>query len=286
MKKLLLITILASINLYFTSCSKDDNPTDETNGTVEVEFDNIALVDGIQRQLSMVTPGSSDYQYTNALNQKFNINLLRYYISNIVLEGPNGEYFEDKVSVTTTAVKGIYLVDESNHTSSLITLSDVPAGEYNKIKFTVGVDENGVTEGAAGGILDPATCNMFWNWNSGYIALKFEGQSPDSNGGVSGTETLDENSIHGIAYHIGGWRDIEGTAFVYNNKALSLDFDTNAKVKYGEQPHVHIVMDVLTLFNGENDIDFTGNHNVHKPLDGVDLANNIPDAFTFDHIHQ
>ena len=157
MKKLLLISILASINLYFTSCSKDDNPTDETNGTVEVEFDNIALVDGIQRQLSMVTPGSSDYQYTNALNQKFNINLLRYYISNIVLEGPNGEYFEDKVSVTTTAVKGIYLVDESNHTSSLITLSDVPAGEYNKIKFTVGVDENGVTEGAAGGILDPAT---------------------------------------------------------------------------------------------------------------------------------
>ncbi|HPK10482.1 MAG TPA: hypothetical protein PK147_03075 [Saprospiraceae bacterium] len=286
MKKLLLISILASINLYFTSCSKDDNPTDETNGTVEVEFDNIALVDGIQRQLSMVTPGSSDYQYTNALNQKFNINLLRYYISNIVLEGPNGEYFEDKVSVTTTAVKGIYLVDESNHTSSLITLSDVPAGEYNKIKFTVGVDENGVTEGAAGGILDPATCNMFWNWNSGYIALKFEGQSPDSNGGVSGTETLDENSIHGIAYHIGGWRDIEGTAFVYNNKALSLDFDTNAKVKYGEQPHVHIVMDVLTLFNGENDIDFTGNHNVHKPLDGVDMANNIPNAFTFDHIHQ
>jgi len=286
MKKLLLISILASINLYFTSCSKDDNPTDETKGTVEVEFDNIALVDGIQRQLSMVTPGSSDYQYTNALNQKFNINLLRYYISNIVLEGPNGEYFEDKVSVTTTAVKGIYLVDESNHTSSLITLSDVPAGEYNKIKFTVGVDENGVTEGAAGGILDPATCNMFWNWNSGYIALKFEGQSPDSNGGVSGTETLDENSIHGIAYHIGGWRDIEGTAFVYNNKALSLDFDTNAKVKYGEQPHVHIVMDVLTLFNGENDIDFTGNHNVHKPLDGVDMANNIPNAFTFDHIHQ
>lgn len=286
MKKLLLISILASINLYFTSCSKDDNPTDETNGTVEVEFDNIALVDGIQRQLSMVTPGSSDYQYTNALNQKFNINLLRYYISNIVLEGPNGEYFEDKVSVTTTAVKGIYLVDESNHTSSLITLSDVPAGEYNKIKFTVGVDENGVTEGAAGGILDPATCNMFWNWNSGYIALKFEGQSPDSNGGVSGTETLDENSIHGIAYHIGGWRDIEGTAFVYNNKALSLDFDTNAKVEYGEQPHVHIVMDVLTLFNGENDIDFTGNHNVHKPLDGVDMANNIPNAFTFDHIHQ
>ncbi|MCB0514555.1 MAG: MbnP family protein [Chitinophagales bacterium] len=285
MNKLFFSILILTIPFFFTACDKDDDNND-TTGNIEIEFDNIALENGIQKQLSLVTPGSTEYQYSNALGQTFNINLLRYYITNIKLEGPNGELYEDEVSVNASGTKGIYLVDESDLETGHITLTNVPSGNYNKITFTVGVEENGVQEGAAGGVLDPATCNMFWNWNSGYIAVKFEGQSPVSNGGVSGVETLDVSSANGIAYHVGGWRDMEGTAFVYNNKTLSFDFDTNAKVSGNEQPHVHMVFDVLSLFKGVNDIDFTGNHNVHKPLDGVPIAENIPAAFAFDHIHQ
>jgi hypothetical protein len=272
-----------ALALFMGSCSKDDDTKEP--GAVEIEFDNIALVNGVQRQLSLVTPGSTSYGYTNGMGQDFNINLLRYYITNIKLEGPNGEVFSDPVQVAASGTKGIYLVDEALPSSGSVVLNDVPAGEYNKITFTVGVEENAVTEGAAGGNLDPATCKMFWNWNSGYIGLKFEGQSPVSAGGTTGSETL-TGVDKGIAYHIGGWKNIDGTAFVYNNKTMSFNFDTKAKVEKGQQPTVHMVFDVMKLFTGVNMIDFTGNNNVHKPVDGKPAADNIPGAFAFDHIHQ
>lgn len=283
-KILSIFLFLGAISLL-QSCS-DDEPTGSSDaGVIEIEFDNIAIIDGVQRQLSLVTPGSENYGYTNGMGQDFNINLLRYYITNIKLEGPNGEVFEDNVHVDAAGTEGVYLIDESDLSTGLIMLNDVPAGEYNNITFTVGVEENGVQDGAAGGNLDPATCNMFWNWNSGYVAIKFEGQSAVSPGGTSGFETL-EGVEKGILYHIGGWKDVDGTAFVYNNKTLSIPFDTNAKVESGQQPHVHMVFDVLSLFDGDNRIDFTGNNNVHKPVDGKPAADNIPGAFAFDHIHQ
>lgn len=283
MSKTLFSIFFIAVAMFMVSCDKE-KPTDDP-GAIKIEFDNVAIVDGIQRQLSLVTPGSTDYNYTNEKEQDFNINLLRYYITNIKLEGPNGEVFEDPVKVDASGAKGVYLIDEAIPTSGGVVLTDVPAGQYNKISFTVGVEENGVKDGAAGGNLDPATCKMFWNWNSGYIALKFEGQSSVSAGGTTGFETL-EGVDKGILYHIGGWKDVDGTAFVYNNKKLTFDFDTNAKVEKGEQPTVHMVFDVLKLFTGENNIDFTGNNNVHKPVDGKPMADNIPGAFAFDHVHQ
>jgi hypothetical protein len=170
--------------------------------------------------------------------------------------------------------------------SQLISLSEIPAGEYNKITFTVGVDSAGVVDGAAGGVLDPATSKMFWNWNSGYIALKFEGQSSASNGGVTGSETIAADNAHGMAYHIGGWKNIPGTAFVYNNKRLSFTFDENVKVEGKQSPEVHMVFDVLKFFDSHHQVDFSGNHNVHKPSDGEQIAKNFEHAFAYDHIHQ
>lgn len=283
MKKILFIVIAAMF--LFSSCKKDDDNGLEINGKMEIEFDNIAIVNDIQRQLNMTTVGDTNYGYQNEMGQDFNITLLRYFISEIVLEGPNGERFEDLLSVDATDAKGYYLVDESVSASQLITLEDIPAGEYNKISFTVGVAEEGVKEGAAGGSLDPATNGMFWNWNAGYVALKFEGQSSVSVGGAVGNTIAPEDE-KGIVYHVGGWKEIEGTAFVNNNKSLSYAFDVNAKVGGDHEPHVHMVFDVLSMLSAKNQIDFTGNNNVHKPVDGQAIAENLAEAFRFDHIHQ
>lgn len=285
MKNLFFLSTLLIAATFFAACDKDDD-TAADPGTLEITFDNIALVNGTQQQLDLATAGSTDYNYTNEMGQPFNITLLRYFISEIVLEGPNGEHFHDHMEASATGSKGYYLVDESIPASQQVLLEGIPAGTYNKITFTVGVDSSGVTEGAAGGVLDPATNKMFWNWNSGYIALKFEGQSEVSNGGTSGTETITADNEKGIAYHVGGWKNIPGTAFVYNNKRLSFTFDTNVKVESKEAPELHMTFDVLSMFKGDKMIDFTGNHNVHKPADGVDVANNIAKAFAYDHVHQ
>lgn len=282
MKKILYFILFIMFNSYFISCDKE--VAEKENGVVDIEFDNIAIVNGVQKQLNLVSPGSTTYDLKNGMNQDFNINLLKYYISNIKLETVDGLIFEDHMHVAATGAEGVYLIDESKPASSLVSLENVPAGQYKSITFNIGVEEKIVTEGAAGGVLDPATCNMFWNWNSGYIAFKFEGQSSVSNGGAGG-ETIN-NVSNGIAYHVGGWRTQQGTAFVNNIKTVTLDFDTNAKVEKGEQPEVHLTFDILKVFAHHHTVDFTGNHNVHKPSDGVDMAGNMAHAFAFDHIHQ
>jgi hypothetical protein len=284
MKKYLFFgTLLLSV-LSFQSCKDDDQLTEP--GTLDINFDNVAVVGGVQQQLSLATPGSTTYAYTNGMSQQFNITLLRYYISDIELEGPDGAHFHDHLEASASGAKGYYLVDESDHESQHIMLENIPAGEYNKVTFTVGVDSAGIVDGAAGGVLDPATCKMFWNWNSGYIAVKFEGQSNASNGGVTGAETITGDNPHGMAYHIGGWKDIPGSAFVYNNKRLTFTFDTNLRIDGKLAPELHMIFDVIKMFDSHNTIDFTGNHNVHKPADGVQVAENMHHAFAYDHIHQ
>jgi hypothetical protein len=277
-----LLFILIIVTILISSCKEEEI---KSPGTIDFEFDNVAIENAVANQLQLASPGSTDYPYLNALNQKFNINLLRYYITAIELTGPNGETFMDELKTDVSSSKGYYLVDEAKPSSQLISLKNVPAGEYNKVTFTVGVDSSGVVNGAAGGTLDPATCNMFWSWNSGYVALKFEGQSEVSVGGAGG-ESVTTANPKGIAYHIGGWKDKTGTAFVYNNKKVSLTFDENAVVESGRNPHVHLYFDVLNLVSGHTKIDFTGNHNVHRPIDGKDMAHNMEESFLFDHIHQ
>lgn len=274
-----IITIAALIS----SCTKEE---EIQTGSIVVNFDNIALVNNVEQQLSLVTPLSTAYNYTNELGQKFNINLLRYYISSIVLDGPDGAHYEDVMNASVAGAKGYYLIDEAKPSSQLVTLENIPTGSYNKISFTVGVDSTGVADGAVGGVLDLATCNMFWSWNSGYVALKFEGQSDVSVGGVGGAETVTSNNPNGIAYHIGGWKDIPNSAFVYNNQHLKFTFDENVNVSSSNEPEIHMTFDVLKLFKGHHTIDITGNHNVHKPSDGMQMAHNMGAAFQFDHIHQ
>ncbi len=283
MKNIFGLIILFSTILIFSSCNKDEE--NAAPGTVEITFDNVAIIGGVQKQLDLVTPGSTNYTYTNGLNQKYNINILRYYISAIELTDENGTIYKDALSVDASSSKGYYLIDEAKAASQTVTLTNVPAGKYQKVTFTVGVDSAGVTQGAAGGSLDAAN-KMFWNWNSGYIAFKFEGQSDVSNGGVTGAETITSDNSKGMAYHVGGWKNVAGTAFVYNNKKVTLNFDTKAEITSSSTPEIHLIFDVLKVFNGHHKIDFTGNHNVHKPSDGVNVAHNIEEAFTYDHIHQ
>ena len=124
-----------------------------------------------EQQLSLVTGGSASY-YTNSLGQKFNINLLRYYISAIELETTDGKSVQSMYSEVSARHKGYYLIDDAfNPASQVVELDNIPAGKYSKITFTVGVDSTGQYSMVLHRWRTwPATSKMFWNWNSGYIA--------------------------------------------------------------------------------------------------------------------
>ncbi|PHI19238.1 hypothetical protein CEQ90_13575 [Lewinellaceae bacterium SD302] len=276
--------------LSFTACdddSDDGSMTDPTFGSIEIEFDNVIGSNDDQRGFGLSEVGSTDYSYSNGMEQNFNVTLLRYFVSNVRLEGEDGLVYEDETLVDAVNSKGYYLIDEADGSSQTVTLENVPTGEYDRIVFTLGVDSSGVLEGAAGGVLDPATNHMFWNWNAGYVALKFEGQSDVSVGGAFG-ETVDQDTPNGIVYHLGGWKEVDGApAFTNNVREISLDFDSHAHVAAEEVPRVHLEFDVESIFKGPGgDIDFTGNNNVHRPVDGSNAIDNVVAAFRFDHIHE
>ncbi|MFT5642090.1 MAG: hypothetical protein ACI9A7_002198 [Cyclobacteriaceae bacterium] len=263
--------ILLILTIIITgACSSDDDLLVSTDGSIELKFDNIV---GLQTSGIIEEPLSQNYPFETAQGQAYNLTLVKYIISEMILEGPNGEYYADSLNVSTDFLSGYYLINESEPTSRNIILENIPAGTYNKVTFTIGVNEEGVSQGT-GIFLD----GMFWTWNSGYIALKVEGQSPESNGDSFG-DTIEESNPFGFGYHIGGWGSIN------NNQEYTLEFDA-VEINQTQYPGVHILMDVANVFNGQNPVDFSITNSVHSPRTGNLVAKNLNDLFSIDHAHQ
>ncbi len=257
------------------SCQEDDAPRMDEVGEMIVKFDNHVG----NQPMQLDDEGSTNYRYTNSSGQEFNITRFGYYISHVKLEGPAGEMFIDEMnaSANETELKGYYRVVQGESDTYNVHLKNIPAGQYNKITFSLGVKEDGIQEGAVGGILDRAAGAWFWNWNSGFINVLFEGHSPAS--------PRDGNTVK---FHIGGWKNIPGEGeqpqrFFDNNVAVSLDFDATVRVSETLRPSPHIHMDVLKWMES---VDLEVVNDIHSPAAGRDLTPNLSKAFFVDHTHQ
>ena len=98
----------------------------------------------------------------------------KYYISNVKLQDANGDWWAEENSY--------HLVDASTEETSQFTVNNVPMGEYTAIQYTHGVDSVRNFSGAQEGALSVLN-QMFWSWNSGYIMVKAEGNSPQATEG-------------------------------------------------------------------------------------------------------
>ena len=277
-KHLLAIAALATLSL---SCSSDDEASLES-GSFQIYFDNKIG----SSEVTMREAGDVTYDYETASGEKFNVSLLGYYVSKIVLEGPDGERFEDEVVASVAESKGYYHILEGESSSANILLENVPAGKYNSITFTIGVEEDGVQEGAAGGVLDPAEGAWFWNWNAGYIGFAIEGNAENS-----GQEYVDwgngfETQAGTFALHVGGWKDVEDNEnFVNNVKTITLDFGTTVSVGEDLSPLAHLVVDAMKLLDGA-EVDFSTTYAVHAPKLGAPFADELSEVFSVHHVHQ
>ncbi len=282
-KSIYFLAALFMLLFSFNSCD-DDAVIDASLGTFSLQFDHMVG----DNALILKDAGSTDYNYATTAGQQFNVSLFGYYVSKIKLEGPNGELFEDEMNVSANAanVKGYYQVLESVPSSTLITLNDIPAGKYNKVTFTIGIEEDGIAEGAAGGVLDPAEGAWFWNWNAGYIGFAVEGTAADSPQEAS--EFAAQNAYQ---IHIGGWKDVPAATpggpvnFVNNVKQITLDFGTDVTVTESMEPNAHIMVDIKKLLD-EAAVDFETTYSVHSPAKGQAIANKLSTAFILDHVHQ
>ena len=257
--KHILIPIL-SITILFVSCKKDEGPQYNPNvkGTLSVEFDNIA--GGADLQLNTG-------EYANAEGETFKVSKLKYYVSNFILTKNDGTFF------TVPQDSCYFLIDEADATTHSPVVK-IPEGEYKTLSCLVGVDSLKSTKDISQrtGVLDPveAGADMYWGWNSGYIFFKMEGTSPQSQ--------------MGFMYHIGGFGGYQSPT-INNIKTIVLDLRERgtAQVKAGKETNIHLMVDVLKMFNGSPNISISSNGMVMFSPFSTNIANNYAAMFRHDH---
>jgi hypothetical protein len=200
--------------------------------------------------------------YTNQAGNTFNVSMYKYYITNIKITKTDNTVWTESNSY--------HLVDHSDAASTLVTLSNVPFGNYKSIEFMIGVDSAKNNSGAQTGALDPAN-GMFWSWSSGYIMAKLEGTSPQSTA-----------TANALKFHIGGFIGANKTM-----KIVSPSFNTEtANVSSTITPEIHMSSNVLEWFQTPTTVDFSTTNTVHMPGAAANtVANNYADMFTVEHIH-
>ncbi|REJ81730.1 MAG: hypothetical protein DWQ33_09550 [Bacteroidetes bacterium] len=218
---LLIYAVLFSI--AFGSCKKkneDPVPVNPgTSGKLTIFFRNLAGGQEIQFGQRL---------YTNAAGNNYQVDMLKYYVTNVVLIKDDSSEFK---------FNNYDLINAKVDSTCRIYGNVVPNGTYNRIRFYLGVDPVRNHTGAQDGDLDPVH-GMIWTWNTGYIFFKHEGDFMDSTG-----------SIEPLLYHYGTdpvLAQIElpiGALRIDNNeKKLYLNFDLNSL--YGSTHTVE--------FNGNN----------------------------------
>jgi hypothetical protein len=257
--------IIAVVAIAFAlgSCSNNDDEAVVGEGNLGLEFDNVF--------------GSSNLILNTQSNvtsqgETLKISDVKYIISNIVLTKEDGTTF------TYPKSKSYFVVDEADAETQEIELENIPAGDYTKIKFGIGVDKAQFDLGATGQgnfltIADEA--GMMWSWSAGYKFVLFEGKF------TSSTVTAET----AFMVHTGQ------TGTDYNYTEVTLDLPTKALVRTTITPDVHIFADVAKIIDGKNKIKLSDNNmggmgamimgGTNLPL----ITANLSTMFTVNHVH-
>jgi len=261
--KIIKIIALVAITFALGSCSNDNDEETAGVGKLGVEFDNVF--------------GSSNLILNTQNNvtsqgETLKISDVKYIVSNIVLTKEDGTTF------VYPKAKSYFIVNEADAATQEIALENIPAGDYTKIKFGIGVDKTQFDLGASGQgdfltIADKA--GMLWSWSAGYKFVLFEGTF------TSASVTTPTSFM----VHTGQ------TGTDYNYTEVTLDLPTKALVRTNITPDVHIFADVAKIIDGKNKIKLSDNNEggmgamimggTNLPL----ITANLSNMFTVNHVH-
>jgi len=194
MEKKKIICLLLSGIFLLMACTKEESAEQTPSAYLEIRFHPSYN----NSPLQLNTPLSNTY------GEEFTLSVLKFY---------TGQYsLADVLSGTAEMAGGepYNLSDYSDPATLSITRSIKP-GTYDELSFLIGVDSARNVSGVQSGSLDPAN-GMFWTWNSGYIYMKLEGNSPVS------TEPNGK-----IEYHIGGFQNPYNAIRKYTGRLTAPD---------------------------------------------------------------
>ncbi|MGY6560912.1 MAG: MbnP family protein [Luteibaculaceae bacterium] len=264
---------LLSIAIIFSACSREEEetvrptepPLELGTASVNIIFDH------------KWGPGTTPFQMETDLIHPGNGNTIRFttlnfFISNVQLRNTDGTWWSEEESYHVNRVT-------ANNTAPFISIAGVPVGDYDAVRYFIGVDSTRNVSGAQVGALDPASPTgaqgMFWNWNTGYIFVRAEGNSPQSG-----------RADNGFTYHIGGFRNANNTNAIvvnthtFNNAVLQVRQHSN----HGQDAKIHMHVNAARFWHGGVDIGVL--HTQHAAgANAVMLANNFGGGFRVDHLH-
>ncbi|MFM2230108.1 MAG: hypothetical protein RL607_1366 [Bacteroidota bacterium] len=257
------IAVAIAMALTLVSCSKDDAMDSISGeGSLKLEFDNVYKT----ADLAMNTA------YTNSNGEVVKVTKLKYIVSNIKLTKDDGTVF------TYPKSQSYFIVDELTPSSLLLNLTNIPAGNYIKVTFGIGVDQDQFNLGATGQddfLTQAQNAGMMWSWSAGYKFVAFEGTF------TAPTVT----SPTSFMVHTGQ------TGTDYNYATVSLNFPSNALVRTNITPQVHIMADASQLIDGTNTISLTAANGMGMGamiMGGSSLAlitSNLANMFEVEHVH-
>ncbi|MDH7446273.1 MbnP family protein [Aquimarina sp. 2201CG14-23] len=249
------IALVLSILIAITSC-KDDDPNVNTDNAPKFGKLNITFSNKVGTDVITLNTES----YTNLSDETYSISELKYIISNIVLIKENGDEFVYPVA------DSYFLINEEVSSSKQITLSDIDADTYTKIRFGFGVDQtNYPLNGIANFIPTAEESGMLWSWSAGYKFLKFEGSFTPQGG-----------TANDFLLHIGS----HGTV-LDNYKEVTLDISNTLTIGDETTSSVSIDTDVAKIFDSTNTYSLEQKSDVQvDPINAPILAENVSTMFT------
>lgn len=246
-----------------TCCKNDDDaPPPAINNPIDETYPD-SLSGVMQFKFNHVANGSplvfNTKQYITASGDTFNVNKLLYYISNVKLK--------NSVTGKTYVEKKSYHLISAKDNAITFNAKGIPVKEFDQMEFSIGVDAAQNTQIDNTG--DLAVDNgMAWDWNTGYIFFKLEGQKLANN----------PASAFSISLHIGENMNYRTVQFALPQK---VSFETN------KNRTAQIEVDLLKLFNNPGnilDLDTYGSVSHGPDPKAAKIANNYATLFTIQNI--
>ena len=162
MKKSLFILI---ITIFLTACEEKDK---EKTGKIDLQFTH--RIDGKNLVLDQLI-------YTNAAGNTYQVNEVKYFISNMYLLKKNNEW------VKITQNEGIRYIDLAYPNSLIWNLTNIKEGDYKAISFVFGLNE---TDNQSNRFVDAPEKDFFWPalLGGGYHYLQINGKWKDREGNL------------------------------------------------------------------------------------------------------
>ena len=261
-----LIGSLALAALGLVGCKRDVE-VPATTGTVTMYLDNGVTMPnpatGTPVFGSLVLGTGA---YVNANGDDFTVSTLKYYLSNVkLLRADNTAY-----ALPNT----YYLVDHTKPASQSLVFGNVPAGDYTRISFVVGVDSTRTKAGNFTEAVLNAGNGMLWTMNGvdEFINVSLSGYSSKSRSG-------------GLTFHVAGYRQ----AATNTIRTVTVAFPAAGSpllVRPGQSPKIHMRVDIAKMFSGPNPVNFANTYSVMGGAPAARIADNIAAGmFTVDYIH-